>query len=117
MLAIICTDGQMQIADIRKECKSEKWIPIFVYKTSEETVIPVFHDNFVAKSFIKRNLPNDWVRGAIILTDEDIAWIKDKGWKIREMTYPNKLTGLKDIQMTFEILELRSEPDFKTSRF
>jgi hypothetical protein len=117
MIAIICTDGQMEITDIRKECKSQRWIPIFVYRTAQEIVVPLFSDDYVAKSFIKRNFPPNWVRGGIILSNEDVAWIKSKGWKIRQMSYPNKLTGLKDIEMSFEIIQLADEPDFKTSRF
>jgi hypothetical protein len=111
-LAVLCTDGLLNLQDIKNECKTQKWFPIFMYRDKEETFVPLFNDNQTVISFIKRSMPPNWAKGRIELTDEDINWIKNKGWKIREMTYPHKVDKF---EMGFEILQLSEEPDLITS--
>lgn len=118
MFAILCTDGQMNLEEVRNECQPGQWVPLFTYTEGDDPtpIIPLFHDQKTAKSFIKRNLPKDWLHGGVQLTDEDIAWIKNKGWRIREMTYPNRLTDLKHITFGMEILEFSTKPDMHYGR-
>jgi hypothetical protein len=118
MIAVLCTDGQMNLQHVQSECISGKWVPLLVYtiEGEEGVVIPLFHDQKTARSFIKRNLPKDWVHGGVELTDRDIDWIKDKGWKIREMNYPNKVTDLLGLKFTMEILEFAEEPGFTVGK-
>ena len=118
MIAILCTDGQMKLEEVRNECQPGKWVPLFIYTVAGESfpTIPLFHDEKTAKAFIKRNLPKDWLHGGVALTERDIQWMKDKGWQIREMSYPNRMTDLKNIKFGFEILEFGEEPEFRISR-
>lgn len=109
VLAIIFTDGVLTHGEMQKECKSGKWIPILLYKDGESKIVPIFTDEQICKNFIKRNLPKDWNHGAIILSENNIDFLENKGCKFRNMTYPNKIPFEK---MTFEILELETVPDF-----
>lgn len=116
MLAILYTEGRMKHHEIRGECVSGSWAPILCYKQNKSRVVPVFYDEKVAVSFVRRNLPKDWVKGAILLTDKDLDFIRKKGCILRKMEYPNKLTDIKDIVFDLEIIEFEQEPDFITKR-
>lgn len=116
MIAILCTEGRMKYHEIKEECPSGQWVPIFCYKENSKSIIPIFSDENVALAFVRRNLPKDWVKGAVLLTDRDLEWIKNKGWEIRKMNYPNKLKDLKNIKFDLEILEFEEQPDFFTKR-
>lgn len=117
MIAILCTDGQMHLNEIRKECQTEKWVPLFSYTENDDPtpIIPIFSNQNILKSFIKRNLPKEWLRGGVDLCDEDLEKMKARGWRLREMTFPNKLKGLKNIKFGLEILELDEKPDLHVS--
>lgn len=119
MYAILCTDGQIDYQAVVKECRPEKWIPIFAYyhaENPEKPVIPIFHTPDVARNFAKRNLPNEWQKGAVFVIPENITWMKEKGWEVLPMSFPRRMTGLKDIRIGFEIMEFISEPEIKVSR-
>lgn len=116
MIAILCTEGRMKYQEIKEECPSGKWAPIFCYIEDSKTKVPVFFEEQVAIAFVRRNLPKDWVKGAVILTDRDLEWIKNKGWEIRQMSYPNKLKDIKNIKFDLEILEFEEQPDFFAKR-
>lgn len=115
MWAVLCTDGQMNISAFHNECVPEKWVPIFVYKINPEDnpIVPLFYDELTTRKFAKRNTPKKWMRGGVELTDQDIEWIKEKGWIIKEMNYPHKVDNF---ICGFEILEFEKTPDFKTKR-
>ena len=112
-IVIVYTDGEMKANDIKRECCSGKWSPIFCYRQGSKTTIPLFSDQRIALNFIKRNLLRHWDRGGTIITDKDIEFIENKGWEIRRMDYPNKLKDLPDVKFDFEILEFDERPDFK----
>lgn len=115
MFAVLCTDGELDLNAVRNECVPGKWVPVFVYKVNadDSPIVPVFRDAITAKKFAKRNLPKNWMLGAVELTDRDIEWIKEKEWIIKEMTYPHKVDNY---HCGFEILEFEVVPDFRTSR-
>ena len=114
MIAILCTDGQMKLDEVRNECVPGKWVPLFVFRVnpSDPPTVPIFQEEKTARQFIKRNLPKGWMHGGAELTDRDIQWMKDKGWILREMDYPHLV---KDYLIGLEILEFGDQPDFKVS--
>lgn len=119
MFAILATDGQVSINEVHYECAPGKWIPIFVYrdaKNPDVPVVPLFHQEKDAKTFIKRNVPAEWVRGGVHVTARDIAWMRKQGWQIEEMSYPRRMTDLKDIQFGVELQNLEPEPDVMVGR-
>lgn len=115
MWAVVYTDGQLNLNEIRNECVPGKWIPLFVYRMSldENPTIPVFKNGMTAKSFAKRNLPKNWTCAAVELTYRDVEWIKEKKWIIKEMTFPQRVDKY---ICGFEILEFEEVPNFRTSR-
>jgi len=115
MWAVLCTDGQLDLNAVRNECVPGKWVPLFVYRMNpdEKPIVPVFRDELTTKKFTKRNLPKNWMRGGVELTDRDVEWMKEKGWIIKEMSYPHKVDNY---ICGFEILEFAEAPDFRTSR-
>lgn len=116
MFAILCTDGQMSVNDVAKECVSGQWAPLLVYrhKGDQTPIIPMFEDAFTAHSFAKRNMKPPF--GAVRLSDEDLASIKVKGWITDLMQFPRKLKDRQDIELGLEIHEFYEQPDFRTSR-
>lgn len=118
MIAILCTDGQLKLSEIKNECQNEQWVPIFTYTQDDDPtpIVPVFSNQNVAKSFIKRNLPKDWLHGGVDLCPEYIEKMKEKGWRIREMSFPNKLKGLKNVKFGLEVFELDEKPDLEMSK-
>lgn len=114
MLAVLYTDGELNLNEIRNECVPGKWVPIFVYRMSPESnpIIPVFRDCEITKKFAKRNLPSNWPCGGIELTDQEVEWMKNKGWSLKEMSYPHRVDNY---ICGFEILEFSVTPDFRTA--
>ena len=118
-MAILCSDGQLNINDVTQECITQKWVPLLVYKNHDDGLIylPVFSIIDTAKDFIKRNLPKSWLKASIFLSDEDMISVKNKGWKIEHFSFPRKINSSKTITLGFEIHEFVEQPDFTTSPF
>lgn len=112
MISIICTDGQLGVNEIKKECIAGKWIPLLVLRKGEDVILPVFNLIDIAKNFTKRNLPKEWKHGCVYLCKDDIAAIIKKGWKIEPFNFPKKINENIEIEMGFEIYEFFEEPDF-----
>ncbi len=87
----------MTHVDIRKECTT--WIPLLSYNNK----VLLFTLESTAKSFVKRNIPKDQVRGCILLTDADLATIKE--YEI--LDFPKNFVPY--------VHYLDSEPEFKYS--
>jgi hypothetical protein len=117
MIAIICTDGQMGIDDLQKECVSGKWIPLLVLRDrkTKEIHLPVFNLEDVVRKFVGRNLPKNWKHGCVYLADDDIATIIENGWQFMPMDFPRKVNEHPDYELSFEIHEFSEEPEFKVS--
>lgn len=115
MISIICTDGQMNIGEIEKECVKGKWIPLLVLKEENKTILPVFNLQDVARKFVQRNLPKSWNHGCVLLSDSDIEVILKKGWIIEGFNFPRRLCDHPSMSMTFEIHEFAEQPDFYCS--
>jgi hypothetical protein len=115
MIAIICTDGQLNIENIKFECVKGKWAPLLTLKdkNTAEINIPVFNLEDVCFRFIVRNLPKEWKRSCVYLSDSDIAIIIKKGWKFMPLEFPNKYTESEKYEIGFEIHEFNEEPDFR----
>jgi hypothetical protein len=117
MMAILCSDGQINLQELMKECVPGKWIPLLILKRQNKPpILPIFNLTEVAKTFIKRNLPKNWSHGAICLCEDDIEKIKSKGWEMEIFNFPRKVTDLQDMSLDFEIHEFSEVPDFLTSR-
>lgn len=114
MYAILCTDGELNLQAVFKECRKEKWIPIFAYREEQSPdvpIIPLFHRDKDSKNFAKRNLPEKWLKGAVHVTSDNIKWMEDKGWKMEPMNFPRKINELPGISLGFEIMEFFEQPE------
>jgi len=111
MLVAFCTEGQMDLDAVIKECGGERWIPLLVIKTENKTVLPIFIDSEVCRKFCKRNLPKDWVFGCVDLTYEDVEVLAKKDLEVLEFTYPRLLKDAFDFGI--EIHEFVSEIEVK----
>lgn len=109
MIAIVCTQGQMRYKDIVGECREQQWVPIVVYRQPGKppTVLSVPSDA-VARQFVRRNFPKQWLCGSVKLTEEDVAQIQRNGWLIEEMHFPRKMTNY---ELDVEVLQLAAKPD------
>lgn len=119
MFAILCTDGELDYKAVIKECRPEKWIPLFAYyeaKSPNKPIIPLFHDDNTAKNFAKRNFPKEWLKGAVFVTPENIAWMTERGWEMNPMAFPRKMNGLPGITFGFEVMDFFEEPDIMVRR-
>lgn len=120
MIAILFTDGQIKLNEVYDECSQGQWIPVMVYRPKGQPEAPptviVCNTEDTAKRFVKRNLDKKWLQGAILLGDEEIKWIKDKGWNIEVIEWPRKILGHPDLNVGFEIIEFAAKPDVHCSR-
>jgi len=106
VIAILCTDGALEVNDIRHECHYNKWAPVLTYQKDSVTTVVVFNNEEVAKKFVKRNINKKWVIGVVYLGDEGVEFIKSKGWSIEIMDWPRKLD-----EFRFEVIEFETSPD------
>lgn len=118
MMAILCSDGQMALQDVIKECVHQKWIPLltFRYKDKEEIYLPIFSIQDTAKDFIKRNLPKKWIKACIELSNHEINTINSLNLRMEHFSFPRKISENPSIIMGFEIIDFQHEPDFFCSR-
>lgn len=105
IFAIICSDGALTSRADIAQCQNEKWIPIAVINDGGKITVILFYDLQVAMKFIKRNFSKDWTRGIINLSDDQLEWMRDQGWEVKVLTYPQLL---KD-KLGYAILEFQSE--------
>lgn len=113
MLAAFCTEGQMNLSDVIKECGGDRWIPLLVIKAENKTVLPTFIDSEVCRKFCKRNLPKNWVYGCVNLTHEDIESLAKKDLDVLELAYPRLLKDA--FEFGVEIHEFVGDVEVKTA--
>jgi len=115
MYAVISTDGQLNVNDLEKECVKGKWIPLCVLKNREsgEIFLPIFNLEDISRRFAVRNLPKNWSKGTVLLTQEDYLNLDSKGWKFMLFDFPRVVNDDRDYELTFEIHEFCEQPDFK----
>jgi len=111
MIAILCTDGAMELTDICSECKNNKWVPILVYYKDSVPTVVTFSNEDTAKRFAQRNLRKGWLLGAVYLGDEGIEFIKSRGWNIEVMNWPRRLTNF-----GYEVVEFDTAPEVYCGR-
>jgi hypothetical protein len=115
MICVVYTDGLLKVREIAKECKKQKWIPICVYReksaVNKVPTVIIFHNQSIAKQFAKRNLPKEWPLATIQMHQNDLAFIKSKGWNFEVFSFPRLMTTHPLYEISFEIIELADEPD------
>lgn len=117
MFGILCTQGHMSPRQIKTECVEQKFAPLLVMKANgdEDTILPVFTSQHTAMKFARRNLPKAWgLGGAVVLTQRDLDWFRDKGFAFSQMSFPRKLKDVVDFDI--EILEYDESPDIEVHR-
>jgi hypothetical protein len=117
MFAVISTDGQLGLKELEKECCKGKWIPLCVLKNREtgEIYLPIFNLEDICRRFAIRNLPKEWSKGSVLLTQEDYQKLDSKGFKFMLFDFPRIVNDDRDYELTFEIHEFDEQPDFKVS--
>lgn len=118
MIAILCTDGAMQLRDIHNECQPNKWVPILVYRKQDDPTptVLVCETEDMAKRFAKRNIQKGWLLGAVYLGEEGLAYIKAKGWRTELIDWPRKMTSLPGITLDYEVVDFQTNPAVYTAR-
>lgn len=109
MIAILCTDGAMDLRDILRE-SANKWVPILVYLDKGETVVVTFDNEDTAKRFAKRNIKKGWLLGAVYLGDDGVQYVNSQGWKIEVLDWPKRIPNF-----TFEVINFSTAPEVYTS--
>lgn len=107
MYCIWSNHGEMKKRELIDECQQEKMLPILVMRTPNEgPIVPVFRNTKTAKTFIKRNLPKNWVCGLVNLTMHEAQLMDEKGWKAICYSFPRVLKDV--LQFDIEIFECDS---------
>ena len=117
MVAIIYTDGQLDFAAIRDECRDGKWVPVLAVKPKDdpdaEGTIFLFHRFADAQKFIVLNLREgkykDWIPGVLTLPAEDVVNICKKH-KVEFQSYARRMTTHPTLDMSFEVIEVGETP-------
>lgn len=118
MIAILCTDGVMQLPDICSECQPNKWVPVLVYRKQDDPTptVLVCETEDMAKRFAQRNIQKGWLLGAVYLGEEGLAYIKAKGWKTERIDWPRRMTSLPGIKLDYEVVDFQTNPAVYTAR-
>lgn len=91
LYVVLCTEGQMSRTDVALECKNGNWAPVLAYRLDGKLTIPCFEHEHLAYKFSKRNLPNKWAKGMVVLHEDRVQWVYDQGWQLSKFDWPNKL--------------------------
>jgi len=115
MIAILCTDGVMQLSDIYNECQKNKWVPVLVYRKGDDPtpIVVTFNSEDTAKRFAQRNIRKGWLLGAVYLGDEGVEYIKSRGWRIETMDWPRRLS---DFELGYEVVDFATKPEVYCGR-
>jgi hypothetical protein len=118
MYAAVSTDGQLGIKELENECCKGSWIPLCVLKHREtgEIYLPIFNLQDICRRFAVRNLPKEWSKGAVLLSQEDYLALDKKGWKFLLFDFPRLVNEDANYELTFEIHEFCEQPDFTVGR-
>ena len=108
MYAVLCPDGALNKEDMI-QCQNEQWVPLAVYRPNGIIHLLCFRDYKVAANFFWKNYPRGWLFGIVELSDEEIFWAEEQGWKIEILNYPRKLKDRPDFG--YEVLQFQSVPD------
>lgn len=101
---LFCTQNHMTRKELKEECSQGKWLPMLIMRTEDNDIIlPCFDTVEIARQFIRRNLPKDWVCGTVDLHKKGAQWMDAHGWKAIKFTFPRKLKDV--VQFDVEILE------------
>lgn len=115
MFAVLCSDGVIKPEDIVGQIREEQWVPLAVTKPRNDPdgkpTLLLFNEMLVAKKFAIRNFPKEWMVSTVTLADDDLQWIKDRGWNIEMVSYPRLMNSHPDYKLTYEVLEFSSKPD------
>jgi hypothetical protein len=114
--AVVCTQGEMGLQEIRAECKPERWVPILVMRCEGKTKVPTFTNPDVAKQFVRRNLPERWRKGSgvVNVTAEYARIFKSKGWEVLTYDFPRKMVDI--VEFDIEVVEYTDDVDVVTRR-
>jgi len=112
MIALVYSDGCISQSELKNECQAQQWIPLAVKRDLHNNVwVLGFSDPNVAKQFARRNFPKNWIKGSIMLCDEDLQFIGKNNWKIEILSFPRLLNSHPEYKLGFEILEFHNKPD------
>lgn len=117
--AIIFNDGNLSLRDFQKECRDEGWLPITVIRKDgdDKTHVPIFKFSETAHKFMCRNFDRKEVlTGIILLTDEDVIKMEDRGWVIEQMKWPRKFKDREGYRLDVEVFEIEESPELGTYR-
>lgn len=104
---VMYTQGMMTKRNIIDECHRQGWAPFLAFKEGETFIVPVFAKDDVARRFAKRNIPKDHLWGLVAPTDEEWNFIRERGWELREFSYPHRLEAALDVV----IVEFHAKPN------
>ena len=105
----------MTSREVLQECCKEGWIPLIVWDNEDGvTIIPSFSSEQLCVNWLKRNLPKEWVKGAVTLSQDDLIKMRDElGWMTMEFEWPRKMKEL--VELRTEVYEFAGEFETKLS--
>lgn len=106
MYAIVCTQGDMTLGEVKRECVGGKWVPVLFYYEDETPIFPVFPSQDMAKRFAQRNVPKAWLTGCVNLDEDDVNAIRGKGVVVL-MGYPKRIVA----KYSVEVIEYHPDKD------
>lgn len=107
LYALVCTEGHMNVRDIRQECRPEKWVPLVVYRKEDKTFLPLFESPRIARRFAERNFPKKWLTGIVNLNPLDFESIAEKGIVCITLEWQKKMKNT----VEFDIVVHEYDPD------
>ena len=112
MIFAFTTFGDMNVGEVREECRTNKFAPLLIYEFEGKVTLPYFTSVRVCKEFCRRNLPKKWLSGAIYCTDDDLKTLADHDMQLKEFSWPKKIKNL--VSWDVHIHEFDDTPEFTT---
>lgn len=110
--AIISSENELGLQDIRNECMEQSWVPLSVKydKLKNTSKIIIFRSLSVAKSFIKRNYRKDEFLGVIKMPTKQIQQFLNDNLEIEFLDWPKSFKDLSDVKLGIEVIKLLDNP-------
>jgi len=110
MIFAFCTLGDMNFKEVKRECADNKFVPILVYVYEGKRVMPYFSSGNVCKDFCRRNLPKEWLSGAVTLGQEELEKLAaDNNMDVKLFDWPRNIK--KFVEWDIIIHEFLDTPD------
>jgi hypothetical protein len=113
LYALLFTNNDITRQEFEHEVRTNKILPVLTLDTEdgEPIIVPCFDNTRTARKFAQRNLPKSHPIATILLNEESVEQIEERGLKILIYRWERRVADICKLGM--EILENTITPEIK----